>query len=138
MERKKKQIENTKQKTKKKQIENTKQKNKKKSYYNRESNPGQPHGCLLYPPLYHSCKHVGNCVKLYTDSNFSITIDTVKVFFEICSFTHDGSAQFSVGVVYSSIKYTHVSVLHGSMRKDSTLSREGAFDIPFHVREGLN
>ena len=30
MERKKKQIENTKQKTKKKQIENTKQKNKKK------------------------------------------------------------------------------------------------------------
>ena len=52
-------------------------------------------------------------------------------------FTHDGSVQFSVGVVYSSIKYTHVSVLHGSMHKDSTFSREGAFGIPFHVRESF-
>ena len=76
MERKKKQIENTKQKSKKKQIENTKKK--------KESNPGQPHGSLLYPPLYHSCKHVRRSVKLYTESNFSITMDTVKVFLKIC------------------------------------------------------
>ena len=78
MERKKKQIENTKQKTKKKQIENTKQKKKVSIFGNRTWDNRMVvyyiHHCIIHAST------LGRVVKLYTQSNFSITMDTIKVF----------------------------------------------------------